>query len=76
MSNKELAHSLIDELPEEYLEKAIVILAKLNKVKRDADDLEKRRKAYDRIMSILKPAPPDFDPEKEREEYYKEKYGI
>lgn len=76
MSDKELAYSLIDELPEEYLEKAIVMLAKMAKEKRDEDDLEKKRRAFERMMSILKPAPPDFDPEKEREEYYREKYGL
>ena len=76
MSDKELAYSLIDELPEEYLEKAIVLLVKLAKEKKDAEDSERRRRAYDKITSMLKPAPPDFDPEKEREEYYREKYGL
>ena len=76
MSDKELAYSIIDELPGEYLEKAIVMLVKLAKEKKDAEDLEKKRRAYERIAAMQKPAPPDFDPEKEREDYYKEKYGV
>lgn len=76
MSDKELAHSLIDELPAEYLQAAIVMLAKLSKGKMEQADLEKRRKAYEKIMTILKPAPPDFDPDEARDEYYKEKYGL
>lgn len=76
MSDKELAHSLIEELPAEYLEQAIVMLAKLTRIQKNPENCEKRRKSFEELEGMLKPAPPDFDPEKEREEYYKEKYGI
>ncbi len=76
MSDRELAYSLIDDLPTEILPTAIIYLAKLSKEKPEQADLEERREAYEKIMTILKPAPPDFDPNKAREEYYKEKYGL
>lgn len=77
MSDKELAYSLIDELPAEYLEKAIVMLAKLSKSGREKDDLEKRRIAYENIMRIIHPCP-NLNPDYKQEylDYLDERYGV
>lgn len=76
MSNKELAIKLLDDLNEEELQQIILQLAKLNEEKKAKTDKERKQKAFDEIMRMAKTAPPDFDPEKERENALGEKYGV
>lgn len=69
-------HELIDSVPEEVLQELIYFMRdeKFRQIEKEKR-LEKKRIAFEKFKSLCKPIP-DLDEDKEKEEYFKEKYGL
>ena len=73
---RQQAFELLETMPEEVLANVIQFLQaeklrQINKEKR----IEEKRIAFEELKSLCKPIP-DFDEEKAKAEYFKEKYGL
>lgn len=76
MSVREMAHDVIDRLSDKQIsEIAKIIIEEYSRMVQNEGKTEAQR-AYEKVKSMLKPAPDDFDPEKELDEYFEEKYGL
>lgn len=73
---RQQVHELIDTAPEEVLQELIYFMQdkKLRQMEKAAR-LEKKRIAFEKFKSLCKPIP-DLDKDKEKEGYFKEKYGV
>ena len=78
MSTREMAYSIIDQFTDEELEGFVSLFSKVHPPEIEEYDQAARDEAFNIVESIRKKVnvPPDFDPEKARDEYFKEKYGI
>ena len=78
MSTREMAYRIIDQLTEEELESFVTLFSKVHPPEIEEYNQAARDEAFEIVQSIVKKVnvPPDFDPEKARDEYFREKYGI
>ena len=70
------ALDLVQSAPEEVLQELIYFMhnEKFRQIEKEKR-LEKKRIAFEKFKSLCKPIP-DLDEDKEKEEYFKEKYGL
>ena len=73
MSTRERVHTMVDRLTEEQLLALLVIFG--NTGNDESEDMAKRKAAYEKMRSLIKPV--DIPDEKEAlAEYRRERYGI
>lgn len=80
MSTREYAVSIFNNLTEKQLERFISIFTNPELTEKtiefvQEDEIEKRRKIFADLKASLIPIP-DLDEQAEKDEYFKEKYGI
>ena len=73
---RQQVQELIDTAPEEVLQELIYFMQdeKFRQIKKEIR-LERKRIAFEGLKSLCRPIP-DLDEDKEKEEYFKEKYGL
>ena len=73
---RQQALDLVQSAPEEVLQELIYFMhdEKFRQIEKEKR-LEKKRVAFEKFKSLCKPIP-DLDEDKEKEEYFKEKYGL
>lgn len=72
MSTRDIAHNIINNLSEEQLKGFIALFNGLN-IDVDSSS-DSRNEAFDKLMALRHSAP-DFDEEKEYNDYLDERYG-
>ena len=73
---RQQALDLVQSAPEEVLQELIYFMhdEKFRQIEKEKR-LEKKRVAFEKFKSLCKPIP-DLDEDKEKAEYFKEKYGL
>ena len=73
MSTRDIAYSIFNRLSEEQLKGFIAMFREIYPVV--DEDQHKRDLAFEKLQALRRSVP-DFDEDKELEEYRKEKYGV
>lgn len=79
MSSRDQAFSLLNMMTEEDIQMFLSIFGRVYNINVPKKNLTEKQKAFQHLKGIVDSFPPfpdDFDPEKEKDEYFREKYGL
>ena len=74
MDTRQTAQIIFDNLTDKQLKGFIMLFGYADKTS-DNDNRTRAQKAFEHLNSIIRPIP-DLDEDKEKDEYFREKYGL